>query len=64
MNENEKLLTEKEAAEYLRSSVHFLRRERAGRNRIRWSKLGKFVRYQKKDLQAYIEANASGGGGK
>jgi excisionase family DNA binding protein len=53
-----KLLTVKQAAEYLTVSERFIRRIRY-ENRIRCVKLGKHVRFRKEDLDAFIEMGLS-----
>ena len=61
MNENETVLTEKEAAKFLRIAAQSLRLQRCKGERvgglpmIPWMKLGRSVRYLKSDLLATME---------
>ena len=51
------LLTNKEAAEYLKISVAFLDRDRWAGAKIPFVKLGtRSIRYRKKDLDDYIKS--------
>ena len=47
---------EKKAAAFLGVSVKFLQEDRAGARRIPFAKLGRAVRYDPKDVQAYAES--------
>ena len=55
----DKMFTETEAAEYLNFSVHKLREDRYNKrgNTITYCKMGRLVRYRKRDLDAFVEAN-------
>lgn len=59
MNEREKLLlNEKEAAELLSMSTHFLRRDRISDRSagIPFIRIGAAIRYRRSDLERWIEA--------
>jgi len=55
------LLTEREAASYLSISIYWLQKARCYSYGPRWTRIGgasgRAVRYRKRDLDAYIEAN-------
>ena len=52
------LMTEKDAAEFLKVSLDFLRNDRwrAGDEMIPYSKIGRLVRYRRADLEKFVEA--------
>ncbi|MDP9430108.1 MAG: helix-turn-helix domain-containing protein [Actinomycetota bacterium] len=56
MDDNDRLLSVGEAAEYLNVGERFIRRVVADR-RIPFVKVGKYVRLKKSALDAFIEAN-------
>ena len=54
-------LTTKQAAEYLGCSAAFLEKERVTRlHGIPFTRLGRHIRYDKADLDAYLEQNKEG----
>ena len=54
-------LTTKQAAEYLGCSAAFLEKERVSRlHGIPFSRLGRHIRYDKIDLDTYLEQNKEG----
>jgi predicted DNA-binding transcriptional regulator AlpA len=53
----DRLLTEKQVAEWLLTSVAWLQRKRWEGRGIPYCKLGRSVRYAESDVLAYIEAN-------
>ena len=59
-NAGSKLLSEREAAQYLHCSVGFLRRGRLFRTGPAYVKIGALVRYRQDDLERYISVNRVG----
>lgn len=54
---NDRRLNEKETATYLGCTVSFLRKHRLFKTGPSFLKLGRLVRYQIQDLQAYLASN-------
>ena len=52
------LMTETEAAEYLRVCVETLRRRRRARKYPKWVEIGKFIRYRLVDINEWLEMSA------
>ena len=52
---NNEVLTEFEVSEYLRLSIHTLRKWRQTDQGFPYVKMGKFVRYQRKDIETYMD---------
>jgi hypothetical protein len=53
-----RMLTTKEAAEFLRVSISFLMKARLRGDGPRYRKLGRAVRYTETDLLSYLKASA------
>ena len=66
MNEHDEILTEKQAAAFLKIAPQSLRCQRAGNTKpngmplIPWVKIGRSIRYCKSDLMAVVQAGRSG----
>ena len=66
MSDNDEILTEKEAAAFLKIAPQSLRCQRAGHVKpngmpmIPWVKFGRNVRYVKSDLVAFAQAHRHG----
>jgi predicted DNA-binding transcriptional regulator AlpA len=63
-NEKNDVLTDEEAAAYLKISPHTLRRDRGGSEGPPFVKLGRSVRYLKLDLIQWLFKNRQDAGGK
>lgn len=54
---NDRLLTTKEAAQFLGMSVAFLERDRIEKQRIPFKRVGsRSIRYQRSELEAYVNS--------
>jgi len=52
----DKLLTTKEAAEYLNVSPSFLEKDRTNKKEVPFLRLGGIIRYRREDLMAYLDS--------
>ena len=59
-----RLLTTKDAANILQVTPRFLQHDRTHKRTIPYIKINKLVRYDKSDLQEFIERSKKGGGEK
>lgn len=60
LSSSTKLLDEKEAAELIHMSIHFLRRDRITRRLVPFVRIGRSVRYLEEDLDRFIRENSFG----
>ena len=58
----EEIMSEQEVARYLRVKPHVVRDERL-RGRLHGSKVGRYMRYRRADVLAYLLARRAGGDG-
>ncbi len=55
------LETPEQAAKTLKVTTRFLQLDRSTKQRIPFVKIGRFVRYRRKDLMNFLEQNVRGG---